>query len=107
MGLGGGPVVECLLSILENLDLVPIMEKNKNRKGKLGWPFVCGRDSVMGMIYEGQCNRLLHGVVCWDCPMGQKCAGTVLLGQCAGTVLSGQCARTVLWEAGFGTGFTF
>lgn len=33
------------------------------------------------------------GVVCWDCPMGQKCDGTVLLGPCDGTVL---------WEAGLG-----
>lgn len=73
MGLGGGSVVECLFSTLENLGLIPNTEKNKKWKGEeFGWPFLCWRGSVAGMICEGQCNR--------TAPWGW-CAGTVLWGR--------------------------
>lgn len=45
MRLGGGSMVECLLSMLENLDLIPDTEKNEMEG-------TC----VLIFLWEGQCD---------------------------------------------------
>lgn len=71
-------MIDCLLSMLENLGLILNTEKKMKRK-EFGQSFSCGRGSV------------------------DQCCGSALSGGMLELSCQEQCNETVLWEAVVGT----
>lgn len=75
--LGGGSMIDCLLSMRENLDLIPNTENNE-KDGVWAVIFLWEGQYDGHSLLRGSVTVLLYRVVYWDCPvrgsfMGLSC----------------------------------